>query len=252
MIPNSQKSNFFYLSSWIFLIVVFLGFAPSFYLKFLVEEQPFYPKGLPLPYIIHGMILTIWYVFLVVQTRLVKTKNLKIHKKSGYFGALWAILVLVSTFYAISLFPDRMESLAAELGQTVSEIEPGLSSILWLDILMSLFFVSCLALGIQYRTNPKIHKRLMFFTGLAYLFAASSRVGGTAAHLMDSNLGHLIGPFLLLGLSGGLLVHDYRVFGKVLPLSWILFVVYWILMVISQIVGAAEWGEDFVFFLFKS
>jgi hypothetical protein len=252
MIQTLQKSTFFYWSSWIFLLVVFLGFAPSFYLKFLVEEQPFYPKGLPIPYIIHGLILTIWYLFLVIQTRLVKTRNLKTHQKIGLFGAIWAILVLGSTFHTISIFPDRMESLAADLGQTVSEIEPGLSSILWLDILMSLFFVSCLIFGIKYRTNPEIHKRLMFFTGLAYLFAASSRVGGTIAYLLDSNFWNLIGPVLLLGLSGAFLVHDYRVLGKIIPVSWICFVVYWLLMIFSQIVGGTEWGENFVFYLFKS
>jgi hypothetical protein len=252
MIPNSKKSTFFYWSGWIFLVVVFLGFAPSFYLKFLVLEQPFYPKGLPIPYIIHGIILTVWYVFLVIQTQLVKIGNLKSHKKTGYFGAFWAILVLGSSFYAISLFPGRMESLASDLGQTVIEIEPGLSSILWLDMLMSLFFIGCLVFGLKNRSNPEIHKRLMFFTGLAYLFAASSRIGGTLAHLMDSSLGHLIGPVLLLGLSGGLLVHDYRVFGKVKSVSLICFVIYWMLMLASQMIGSTEWGENVVFYLFKS
>lgn len=247
---TSNNSSYFKIMSWIFLGLVFIGFAPSFYLKLLVEDQPFYPKGLPFPYIIHGFILTCWYVFLVLQTTLIQHRNLRLHRKFGVLGAFWAFLVLISTFWVISLFPARMAELANDLGKTVEEVEPGLSGILWLDFFMSLLFVGFIGLGISERNNPEVHKRMMFFSGLVFLFAAVFRVGGIIGFLTDIDAGPILGLGILFMISISLLFHDKNMFGRVLPLTWVCFGTYWLAIIASFILGESDSAKKFILELF--
>jgi len=55
-------------------------------------------------------------VFLVFQSGLIRSNKLVIHRKTGWFGAFWAVLVLGSTLWVIQFFPGRMEQLASDLG----------------------------------------------------------------------------------------------------------------------------------------
>ncbi len=243
---NPSSISFFNIMSWVFLGLVFVGFAPSFFLKFLVEDQPFYPKGLPIPYIVHGIILTGWYVLFVFQSNLVQNSNLTLHRKIGLFGAIWAFLVLASTFWVISLFPSRIADLASDLGKTVEEVEPGLAGILWLDFFMSLLFVGFVGLGISERKNPDVHKRFMFFSGLVFLFAAVFRIGGIIGFLSGINAGPILGLGLLLIISSSILIHDRRKIGKVLPLTWSCFGVYWVAISASFVLGELDWSKKLI------
>jgi hypothetical protein len=248
---TAARSNYFFIMNCLFLALVFLGFAPSFYLKFLVSEQPFYPLGLPVPYIFHGIVLTIWYVFLVFQSGLIRSNKTGLHRQTGWFGAFWAVLVLASTWWVIRIFPGRMEQLAADLGQTIEEVEPGLYFILWLDICMSVLFLASVWLGITNRNRPEIHKRLMLYSGLVFLFAATGRIGGTLSLLLEMEVGPVVGFVLLLGLTSSLLVYDCRKNGKVLPISWICFGFYWLAIILSFLIGNSEWGSLMIIILYK-
>lgn len=240
------RSNYFFIMNCLLLAFVFLGFAPSFYLKFMVQEHPFYPDGLPFPYIFHGMVLTIWYVFLVIQTGFIKFKKIGIHRKMGWFGAFLAVLVLGSTFWVITIFPGRMEQLAAGMNQTVDEVEPGLHAILWLDMFMSILFATFVWLGIANRNRSEIHKRLMLYSGLVFLFAAVGRIGGTISFILGMNIGFIVGNLLLLGLTASLLVYDYMKVGKILTISWICFALYWLAIILSLLIGNSEWGKEMI------
>ena len=145
-----------------------------------------------------------------------------------------------------------MEQLASETGQTLDTVEPGLAMILWMDVLMSLFFVGAVSLGIANRNHPMVHKRLMFFAGLVYLFAATSRVGGTLGLLLDMELGPAPGFVLLLALSLALPIHDRRKLGKIPKTTWLCFCLYWLAILLSVVLGNIEWGENLVFSIFKS
>lgn len=239
----TKRYSYFYSIYWILLIVVFLGFAPSFYLKFFVTDQPFYPNGLPLPHVVHGIILTVWYIFLVVQTRWITVNNFSTHRKTGLFGAAWAVLVIVSTVWVISIFPDRMEALAQQTNSTVEELEPGLLQLLWLDVFMCILFVAFVLTGILKRNTPHIHKRVMLYTGIVFLFAATGRLGGMVGHLLTPALGFLTGVAILIGVTVSLLVHDYRLYKKIYPVSWICFLLYWGLTFLSFYLAETTFGS---------
>ncbi|TPV32776.1 hypothetical protein FJ651_10700 [Paucihalobacter ruber] len=232
--------------SRIMLVFVFLGFAPSFYLKPLIGDYPFYPDGLPWPHIIHGIILTVWYVLLVLQTGFIQSNRIQIHQKLGWFGASWALLVVASTVWVIFLFPNRMIKLANQLQSTVEEVEPGLAFILWLDVFMCLLFIAFLSMAILKRNQPAIHKRLMLYTGLVFIFAATNRFAGIISHLTDLPLSMPLGLLILLVLTGSLLFHDRKTQGRILPVSWWCFGLYWVASVLSMVISNTNWGAGIV------
>jgi len=238
-----DRPRYFYTMFWILLVLVFFGFAPSFYLKHIAPEQPLYPDGLPNPHILHGVILTIWYIFLVVQSGWINYNKIHIHRKLGWFGAAWAVLVLASTIWVITVFPDRMEQLAQQQNSTVDEVEPGLISILWLDIFMCALFVGCFTIAIIKRKQPVIHKRLMLYTGIAFIFAAVFRIGGIASYLLDSDVGMLLSLLILVSLTVSLLIHDYKKHGKIQPVSWWCFGLYWLAIVLSNVIAETAFGS---------
>lgn len=238
-----KRSNYFQNMSKLMLLFVFLGFAPSFYLKFLISDYPFYPDGLPLPHIIHGIILTVWYTFLVLQTQLIQSGRFSQHKQLGMFGVGWAVFVITSTIWVISVFPKRMEHLAQQLQSTVEEVEPGLSFILWLDVFMCVLFVVFLTIAFFKRHQASIHKRLMLFTGLVFIFAATNRMAGSISHITNLDISMPLGLLLLLSLTGSLLLHDYKTIGKILPISLWCFGLYWICVVLSFVISVTEYGK---------
>jgi hypothetical protein len=245
-----QRSNYFYGISIAFLLIVFFGFAPSFYLKFLVGDQEYYPEGLPVPHMVHGFILTTWYVFLVLQTRLIQSRRAKVHMQLGWFGVSWSVLVVLSTCWVISVFPARMQWLAEKMNSSVDHVEPGLASILWMDVFMTIMFIVCIAGGIINRKKPAIHKRLMLYSGIAYLFAATYRIGGNLSYETKIPILGITGTLTLLLLTGSLFWHDWKRFGKILPVSWQCFIAYWILTIGAKMVGNTAWGKDFILSIF--
>ncbi len=241
-----MTKNYFYTMPCIFLLLVFLGFAPSFYLKFLITDQPFYPNGLPTVHIVHGIILTMWYIFLVMQARWITVKNISIHRKVGWLGAVWAVLVIASTVWVVSVFPDRMVVLAQQTNATVDEIEPNLLQLLWLDLFMGVLFVAFVVTGIIKRNTAHIHKRVMLYTGIVFLFAAVARLGGIIGHFTFPALGFIVNLGVLLGITISLLVHDYRTYKKIYPVSWICFVLYWGLTFLSFYMPQTKIGSQLI------
>lgn len=237
-----SRSKYFHNMSRIMLLFVFLGFAPSFYIKPFMGEYFLYPNGLPVPHIVHGCILTIWYVFLVVQTGFIRSDRYQLHQKAGRFGAFWAVMVVASTVWVIAVFPARMKNLAEQLQSTVEKVEPGLAFILWLDIFMCILFVAFLTTGIISRHMPHIHKRLLLYTGLVFIFAATNRSAGTIGYLSGLEISMPLGLLILLSLSASMLIHDRQSHSRILPVSWWCFGLYWMAIVLSFVISNTSWG----------
>ena len=243
--------RYFRTMSWVLLALVFIGFAPSFYLGFLVDDHPLYPRGLPWAYIVHGVTLTGWYLLFVVQSSLIGSGNRALHRRLGTLGAAWAAIVLATTWWVIRMFPNRMQELALETGRTVEEVEPGLAGILWLDVFMSLLFLGFVAGGILRRSQPREHKRFMLFAGLAFLFAAVFRVSGIVGEVTGVAFGPLLGLLILVLLWLSVVVHDRRREGRVLAVTWTGLGLYWLAVVSSFVLGGSAGGEAFILGLFS-
>lgn len=250
MTAARRKDTYFNWISRIFFFLVFLGFAHSFFLKFLSGEDFFYPGGLPIFHISHGIILTVWYGLFMIQTQLVHIRKTKFHRKLGYFGAFWAILVLGSTLIVIHKFPQRMVELSQRSGLPIEEFEAGMEGLLWQDFFMCILFLGFISLGILHRNQPAIHKRLMFFGMLVFLFAAANRMGGRLAH--DTGIEQLffIAPAILVLLSSSILWYDWKTARKIYPVSWIGFVLYWGCTFLASYLGELESAKKLILSIF--
>ncbi|WP_436515078.1 hypothetical protein [Ekhidna sp. To15] len=154
---SKAENRFFQATSIWYLLTVFWGFAPSFYLLKLVEEA----EPLPVHLVIHGVVFTIWISLYVVQVFLIRSKNYKLHKSLGLFG-LFVMILMIPTglFPVIYKYYSGFSSIDG-VGHNVFRLSFGY-----------LFF----ALAFRYRKQSFIHKRLMLGCMVMLMSAAIFRI----------------------------------------------------------------------------
>ena len=79
----------------LFPIIVGIGFARTYYLKFAFGNPPV-PSLLVH---VHGLLMTLWVGFFIAQVWLIRTKNARVHMKIGLLGIALAIAVIFVGFF---------------------------------------------------------------------------------------------------------------------------------------------------------
>ncbi len=162
-----SRSRYFYVSGAVVaLIIMFWGFAKTFFLKDVYGAPAIRPLVL-----IHGVVMTLWFTLFLVQCWLIASRRVKLHMRLGIFGAFLAVtLVLLGAVTAIS---------AARLGHS-----PGPPPLVFLVVpLVDLLVFSILVgLGLHFRANRETHRRLMLLAALSLLTAAIARIPVPAIH----------------------------------------------------------------------
>jgi len=157
---------------------VFAGFAPTYYLKGLYGTRVLSPLVH-----VHGMLFTSWILLSVTQTTLVAARRTDLHRRLGIVGGVLAVTMLaVGTAVAIAAakrgqFPGNTGT--AGLGIRLADLATPLGGLA--------IFAVLVALGLNYRRNRDIHKRLMMLATI-----------GTAIAGLD----RLLFPTVLLAFSG--------------------------------------------------
>lgn len=91
---KASERRFYSRMALFLVLVVFLGFAPSFYLKGIVPPYPRPNPTLPPWVILHGSIFTTWMLLVVAQTQLIGARKHAVHMQLGKLGMLFAILMI--------------------------------------------------------------------------------------------------------------------------------------------------------------
>ena len=86
-----HRNKFFLYASYAFLVIVLVGFSPTFYLRAFFDVP-----AIPLYIYAHGAALTAWYIWLCVQTTVVSTGRIALHRSLGAIGIAFGTLVLLS------------------------------------------------------------------------------------------------------------------------------------------------------------
>jgi hypothetical protein len=154
--------RYFYLwMSLLIVAVVVYGFS------FTIGRNLFHP-AVPRPSLLyfHAVVFSLWLVFLILQSTLIRTGNVGIHRRIGWFGvALGAAIPLVGVSIAITM--GRFNTL--KLHQTNVEA----------DLIIPLFdmvaFSVPFALAVYCRKKPEIHRRLILVATCALTAAAFGR-----------------------------------------------------------------------------
>ena len=139
--------------------------------------------------VVHGIVLTAWFLLFFVQTLLIARDAPGIHRRLGVLGALLAVGVVVlgavATLRAIPRLPDGTPII---IGNMV-----GL-------LMFSLFFVC----GVYFRRRPATHKRFM-------LLASGNLIG--PAFAPQRGIGRALplpwGPIVVVAPLVALIMHDF-------------------------------------------
>lgn len=160
---NCRRERLFYTGMAVaFLLIVFAGFARTYYLR------PYFSAGVLTPLLhLHGLIFTSWLVLLLAQTVLVASKRTAVHRRLGWAGAvLTALMIVVGTTTAV-------------VRAKAFEVPPGTPSpLVFLTIPLGDMLVFGLLVGaaFYYRRRTDVHKRLMLLATVAVLPAAVGRL----------------------------------------------------------------------------
>jgi hypothetical protein len=155
-----RATRFYRIVAVVALLVMFAGFAPSFFLKPLFHKPP----PLTLLLVVHGTIMTAWFALFLAQAHLAASRNLRLHRRLGVAGVALATAVFVAGL--------TVAITGARLGHS-----PGPPPLVFLAIPFTDMMVFAVLAGsaIAFRRRTETHKRLMLLAVVGILTAAIAR-----------------------------------------------------------------------------
>jgi hypothetical protein len=142
-------------------IIVFAGFAQSYFLKGFFGTPPLYPL-----LHLHGLVMTSWFVLFATQSWLIETHRVHLHRQLGIFGALLAVTIL--------LIGAAVVTINAREGR-VPPAAP-VPVVVFLSYANLVAFGVLVSAAICFRGRGEFHRRLMLVATLNLLPAAISRI----------------------------------------------------------------------------
>jgi hypothetical protein len=192
------------------LVMVFLGFGRTFFLRSFFEQPARWQfEQLPTVYLFHGVVLTAWFILLVVQSTFINIRKVELHRKLGYGMAVLAVLVvftgiqvvLDSTPRSIKMGILDSENQSQMLGQSVP---------LFVDLLSLIVFTLSIGIAIVLRRNIQLHRTLMLIGSMSFMVVALARA--LPEFFLGVELPLIIGCFLLF--PALLFAHDWIYFKR--------------------------------------
>lgn len=147
------------------MVLVFVAFAPSFYLKDIVPSYPRPNPSLPPSVLLHGGLFTLWMLLFIVQTQLVSAGRRDLHMKLGKASMVLAV-ALVPVMYLATVW------------QVARANQPPFTDPLTWTILPLAGIIPYAVMiwnGWAHRKNAQWHKRSML--GAAILVVAGPTIG---------------------------------------------------------------------------
>src|SRR6476469_5860279 len=85
---KTSERKFYSRMALFLVLLVLLGFGPSFYLRGVVPAYPRPNPTLPPAVILHGTVFTLWIAAIVAQTQLIAARKHQIHMRLGVLTML--------------------------------------------------------------------------------------------------------------------------------------------------------------------
>ena len=194
----TRHPRFFPILSSLLVVFVFLGFAPTYYMR------PANAGPIPAYLHIHGAAMTAWYVLLLLQTTLIAMRRRALHRRLGVAGAvIAAVIVFLNPIVVVWGLAHQAPGTPIEL---TALITIG-------DLLIMAIFAILVALAIYWRRYPETHSRMLMLASIA---VAGPALGRLSLNLAGTPLPGLI-TLMLLPLL--IVVHDRVLIRRVHPVS---------------------------------
>ena len=190
---------FFPAMSSLLIVFVFLGFAPTYYLR------PVAAGPIPGYLHVHGAAMTAWFLLLLVQTALIATRRRAVHRRLGVSGAVVAaVIVMLNPLVVAWSVPHLMADNNST--QLTALIVVG-------DLLVVGIFLVLVGLAIRWRRYPETHSRMLLLASLA---VSGPALGRFAISVTGTPLPGIIALMVLPLL---VVVHDRVMMRRVHPAS---------------------------------
>lgn len=161
---GSPDRRLFVVAALGILVIVFAGFARSYFLKAWFDTPP-----LSLLVHVHGLVMTSWFVLFLVQTCLIETHRVAMHRRLGVFGAALAVaIVLLGPYVAFRAAAREVHAHARSADFFLL--------VLGYDAVIVALFAGFVACAIVWRKRGDFHKRLMLLATLSLLTPALARL----------------------------------------------------------------------------
>jgi hypothetical protein len=154
--------NYFYFSmSLLIAAAVTYGFSHT------VNENLIRPTSVrPFILYLHAAVFTGWLLFFILQSALVRTGNVRLHRKVGWFGAgLGVAIPIVGVATAVAMTRFNM----------LHQRFPGSDAFLVVPLWDVMGFIIPFALAIYWRKKPEFHRRLVLVATCALTAAGFGR-----------------------------------------------------------------------------
>jgi hypothetical protein len=167
-----DRERIFYTAMTVSMaVLVFVGFARTFYLRIWFPEVPAPPEPI---FLYHGALFSAWMILLVVQSSLIATGNVRLHRTLGTGGVVLAAVMVVMGISTAMVAAQRP-------GGFISAPVPPLQFLI-VPFLDAALFGACVALAAWWRRIPQTHKRLMLVATINMLTAAAARIPLALTH----------------------------------------------------------------------
>jgi len=187
---NGFLSKYFYFCmSLVLATIVVAGFSQS-------VNQNLFHATVPRPLIlwIHGAAFSLWILFFIFQSSLVRLRKVSWHRFFGWFGAGLATAMVVLGF-TTAVVMTRFD--IHQLHET------GVDSFIAIPFCDMVVFGTLIALAIYWRKKPELHRRLIFVASCQLMDAPLGRF----EYVFDHSLFYpLLDVLILLGVGRDLLV----------------------------------------------
>jgi len=182
---------FYFGMSLLIPAIVIYGFSHT------VNENLFHP-AVPRPTILwfHSAVFSCWVLFYLFQSALVRTRNVRLHRTTGWFGAaLGAVIPVLGVATAVTMTRFKVHQLH-QAGTAVFMLVP------FLDVSC---FATTLWLAVYWRKKPELHRRLVLMATCALTAAAFGRF---PLNLMQETWFYAgVDALILLGVARDLVVN---------------------------------------------
>lgn len=224
---SRQRNGYFFGMSWMMLVTAIIAFGWSVGSGSHVSFEP-----MPTYLIVHGIVLTAWFVWFAFQTTLVRTGRRSLHPQTGKIGVFIAVAVIAASPMVTLNFPARLKGMGLDWNSDMSEFPAlGIEGMSMLDFVTMLIggnfaalvlFALYFAGAIYWRKRADIHKRLMLLASLMLFPPALARIsrwpglGGEDSPFVPAVFLSLLATLILYDLVRNRRVHRTTVVGLIM------------------------------------
>jgi hypothetical protein len=185
--------------SLVVVFIVFVGFAPTFYLRTMFNGEAVPPLN-----VIHGVLATVWIALVPVQAFLMRARQKTLHRYLGWTNVAVAAATVVVAPVVMVRFVPRLLARFGEAAQIPA------AQIFISDLIALPLFVGMLTAAILNRRHPVVHRRWIMYATLMLATPAPGRAGFL---LGVGFVGLLVIPLLTIVCA----IFDRRTIGTVHP-----------------------------------